>query len=291
MRLRPDRVVTSEIGGTRFHLHGAPRTVWRDAYHAFLRASWPLALGALVVAYLLLNGLFAVAYHLVGGVTNMNGSLLRAFYFSVQTMGTIGYGAMYPESDAANLLVVAESVCGLVITALSTGLVFAKFGRTAARVLFADRATVARHDGQPTLQIRVGNERLTALIDVRFRVAFARTERSREGVLFYRSYDLTLARPELSSLRSSFTLLHVVDAASPLAGYDAERLRAEEGELLVTVAALDEVTLQPVHATWVYDDAHVVFGARPADMLSPRPDGSIDVHLERFHDVVPVPDE
>lgn len=102
--------------------------------------------------------------------------------------------ARRPQSDAANLLVVAEPVGGLVITALYTGLVFAKFGRTAARVLFADRATVVPHDGVPTVQVRVGNERLTALIDVRFRVTFARTERSRDGVVFYRSYDLTLAR-------------------------------------------------------------------------------------------------
>lgn len=131
-----------------FRLVGARRAVLRDAYHHFLETSWWRAIGGIALGWLLLNALFATAFHLVGGVTNMRADAWRdAFYFSVQTMGTIGYGVMAPQSDAAHLLVVTESVTGLIVTALATGLVFAKFGRTAARVSFAQHVVVGPQDG------------------------------------------------------------------------------------------------------------------------------------------------
>jgi inward rectifier potassium channel len=138
--------------------------------------------------------------------------------------------------------------------------------------------------------LRVGTERTNQIMGAQFRVAFGRTERTREGVLFYRMYDLVIARDHVTALRAAFTILHPIGPGSPLRGYDAGRLRREEGEILVTVSGVDETTLQPVHAAYTYDDAHVLFDRRPADILEPLPDGSIRVDLTRFHDTVAVED-
>jgi inward rectifier potassium channel len=269
-----------------FRLVGARREVFRDLFHGFLSASWVVALGAIVGVWLGLNALFATGFWAVGGVAHMRpGDWRDAFFFSVQTMGTIGYGVMAPETDAANVLVTLETMTGLVTTAVATGLVFAKFGRTAARVRFAAKAVIAEQDGVRTLSVRVGNERLNRIVDVRFRLTLVRTERTREGSTFYRMYDLELARAQASELRSAYTLHHRIQPGTLLAGYDPAGFAADECELNVVVTGLDETTLQPVHASQVYLDRDVAWGARYADMLREQPDGTIEVDLRRFHEI------
>src|SRR5262249_47047312 len=158
------------------HILGAPRVGLRDLYHGLLRVPWWAALGTIVGGYLALNAVFATLYLAVGGIANAEpGSFADAFFFSVQTMGTIGYGAMHPAPRVANALVVAESVTGLVVTALATGLVFARFSQTRARVVFSSRAAIGPMDGVPTLMIRVGNERGNRIVDASFRLGLTRT--------------------------------------------------------------------------------------------------------------------
>ena len=267
---------------------GAPRASAHDLLHWFLRASWAQALGAIVGGYLSLNALFGTAYWLVGGVSGLRPGVWRdAFYFSVQTMGTIGYGGMAPATDAAHLLVVAESVTGLVVTAVATGLVFTKFGRTVARVMFSRQAVIAGHNGVTTLMIRVGNERENRIADARFRLAMVRTEQLPEGGVFYRMIDLPLAREWTAALTRSFTLLHPITADSLLVGYDAARLAAEEVELHLFVTGVDDLTLQPVHATHVYADGDIQFGVRHRDILTEGADGVFTLNLDAFHDTEP----
>lgn len=267
---------------------GGSSTIVGDGFHAFLRASWPAAIARLVAAYLTLNALFAIAYWRLGGIANARpGSFHDAFYFSVHTRGTIGYGSMYPTSEAANVLVVVESLTGLLVTALFTGLVFAKFGRTTARVVFIARAVIHPYDGVPTLMIRVGNERSNRIIDACFRMVMTRTERTKEGVTFYRMYDLPLARDRTMALTRSYTVMHAIGPGSPLFGYDPARMRAGEIEIDVTVTGLDDTTLQPVHSSQSYLDEEIVWGARPVDILDVGQDGSITLDLTRFHELVP----
>lgn len=267
---------------------GAPPASAHDLLHWFLHASWARALGAIVGGYLALNALFGTTYWLVGGVANLRpGAWRDAFYFSVQTMGTIGYGGMAPETDAAHLLVVAESVTGLLVTAVATGLVFTKFGRTVARVVFSREALIGAHNGAPTLMIRVGNERANGIADARFRLALVRTEQLPEGGIFYRMIDLPLAREWTASLSRAFLLLHPVTPTSPLYGYDAARLAAEEVELHLFVTGVDDLTLQPIHALHTYVDTDIRFGVRHRDILAAGPDGSFTVDLRAFHDTEP----
>lgn len=267
---------------------GAPRTPLRDGYHAFLRASWPAAIAQLVAVYFVINVLFAIAYARIGGIAHAaKGSVLDAFYFSAQTLGTIGYGAMYPETHLANAVMVVESITGLLVTALATGLMFAKFGRATARVMFCRRAVIGPYDGVPTLMIRVGNARSNQIVGAEFRITMVRTERTREGVTYYRMYDLKLTRERTAALARGYTLMHKISPDSPLHGYSPERMVADELELNVVVMGLDDTTFQPVHAMHDYTDREIVWGARHADVISEDPNGQLVLDLTRFHAIVP----
>jgi inward rectifier potassium channel len=265
---------------------GAKRLPLRDLYHRFLHARWAVAIGAIVLGYLGLNALFALVYLEVGGIAHARpGSFADAFYFSVQTMGTIGYGAMYPETPAANALVVAESVTGLIVIAVATGLVFAKFSLATSRIVFAKQATIAPMDGVPTLMFRLGNERSNRIIEATIRVSMVRTERTREGMLFYRMYDLALTRERSPMLSRSWTAMHRITPESPLHGHTPASMKADEIELFVTVVGVDDTSLQPVNARHKYTDEAIVWGARHADILSEDEGGVIVLDLRKFHEL------
>ncbi len=267
---------------------GAPRTTLRDFYHLFLRERWSVALGAIVGAYLALNLLFALGYLASGGIANARpASLFDAFCFSVQTMGTIGYGAMYPTTAAANVLMIAESVTSLIVTAVATGLVFAKFSRSSARVAFAKHPVIGPMDGTPTLMLRVGNERGNQILEATIRVAIVRTERLKEGSTFYRMYDLQLARERSPAMSRSWTVLHPITSTSPLWNATPESLERDEVEFIVTLVGVDDTSLQPVHARRRYLASDVIWGARHADILSEGEAGSLIIDLNKFHEIVP----
>jgi inward rectifier potassium channel len=272
---------------TEVRVVGAPRMPLRDIYHAFLRARWPVALGAIVAFYLALNALFALVYLRVGGVHEVaRGSFADAFFFSVQTMGTIGYGAMYPESRVANVVVVMESVTGLLVTAVVTGLVFAKFSLSNARLVFAENVVIGPMDGVPTLMLRLGNERANSIMEATVRVAIIRTERTLEGMVFYRMIDLPLTRERSPAISRSWTAMHPITPGSPLHGATPASLKACELELVVSVVGVDDTSLQPVHARHRYTDDSIVWGARHADVLSEE-EGVLVLDLGRFHELTP----
>jgi inward rectifier potassium channel len=249
---------------------------------------WPASLGIIAGMFLAVNLLFALGYLLTGGVEHARpGSLWDAFCFSVQTSATIGYGGMAPTSIPAHILVIVEAVVGLVLTALSTGLLFAKFGRTTARVVFSQQVALAPMDGTPTLMIRLGNERGNNLVEAIVRVTFSRTTRTAEGMLMYRMLDLPLVRERAPVLSRSWTSLHRVTPDSPLYNETPASLALSDAELLVTVWGTDDTSLQPVHAMHTYDHKDIAWGARHADILAERPDGGLIVDLHQFHLTVP----
>ena len=271
------------------HVIGVPAPGLRDLYHALLRVPWWAAFAVIVGSYLVLNGVFAALYLWIGGVANARpGSVLDAFFFSVQTMGTIGYGTMYPASTAANALVVAESVTGLLVTALATGLVFVRFSQTHARLAFSSKVAIGPFDGVPTLMLRVGNERRGNIAGSQFRLTFTRTTKTAEGMTIYRSEDLPLVRSHAPALSRSWTVLHRILEGSPLHGYDAQRLAEVDGELQLEVAGVDDTSLQPVHARYTWFPGSVAWGARLADVLSETPEGDMILDLRNFHEVEPV---
>jgi inward rectifier potassium channel len=277
-------------GSYEIHIVGARRPGLRDLYHFFLRVPWWAAFSTIIGGYLLLNAIFAALYLELGGIANARpGSYLDAFFFSVQTMGTIGYGSMYPAGTIANLLVVAESMTGLVVTALATGLVFVRFSQTRARLVFSAKAAIGYVDGKRTLMVRVGNERRNNIVGTNFRLAVTRTVKTAEGVTMYRTTDLALVRDHAPALARAWMILHEIVDGSPLANDTPESLAAGEVELVAEVVGTDDTSLQPVHARNTWFAPAVVFDARLADILSETQDGNMLLDLRRFHDVVPAP--
>jgi inward rectifier potassium channel len=278
---------TEDTRSYEVRIVGAKRVEFGDWYHVFLRATWSALLAFIAGAFLFLNLVFAWLYVVVGGVANARPhSLVDAFYFSVQTMGTIGYGAMYPASNGANVLVVAESVVSLIVTALATGLVFSKFARPIGRVAFSRYAAIAPMDGVPTLMIRVGNERRNSIVEAQARVAIMRTTRTIEGQVFYKMFDLILVRDRSQAVTRSWTVQHRIDEASPLFGATPESLKAEDAEILITLSGTDDTSYQPVHARRTYEQNEILWGARHADVLSETPDGNMILDVRRFHEMV-----
>jgi inward rectifier potassium channel len=281
------RVVSAT--GNVTYLIGVERAWLRDAYHSFLRASWWASIAVLGAAFVVVNIAFAGLYLAVGGVEGVGpGGWGDAFFFSVQTMATIGYGVLHPTSSMANTVVIVESFVGIMITALSTGLLFAKFSRPDARVRFSRFAVITENDGKPTLMFRLGNQRSNLILEATTRVTLSRTEHKEDGNVFYRLLDLPLVRERSPAMSRGFTVMHIIDDNSPLFQATAATMKRDEIELMVTVVGLDETTMQTIHARYEYRDDHILHNHRLADTIHETDDGAMVVDLTKFHDVTPV---
>ncbi len=273
---------------TNVEVIGARRTPFSDLYHHLLLAPWWLDLCFLSGFFLFLNLLFAFAYRATGGIAGARpGSLADHFFFSVQTMGTIGYGVMHPTSATAEALVTGEVIVGVSLVALASGILFSKFSVPRARMQFAESATISPFDGVPTLMFRVGNERASQIIEARVRVVVLRTERTTENVVYYRMRDLKLERDRSPALARSWTVMHRIDESSPLHGVSPETLERDEVEFILTIVGLDEASAQNLHARCTYRHTQIRWGVRHADMLSERDDGTVMLDMRQFHQLVP----
>jgi inward rectifier potassium channel len=271
-----------------FVVVGGRRKPLRDVYDLLMRAPWSTGIVVVLGAFLVANMVFGAAFTLAGGVAGTRpGSFLDAFFFSVQTLGTLGYGAMYPRGLAANILVTIEVVTGVFMLALVTGFTYSKFSNVRARIQFAERAVLSPFNGVPTLMLRVGNERRSRVIDARIRMTLTRLERTKEGVPFYRMIDLNLERSRIPNLARSWTVFHPINDASPLYGASPESLAAIEAELTILVVGLDETSSQTLHAQRHHDHTKIAWGARHADLLTELPDGRLRVDLSQFHKLLP----
>ena len=274
-------------GDVNYVVVGESNDFFRDLYHFLLVSSWPRLLGLLAAAYAGANCLFAIAYILQSGsIENAQaGSFLDAFFFSVQTMATVGYGKMVPGTLYAEVLAASESFVGLLGLAVVTGLVFAKFSRPTARVLFSRVAVVTSRDGVPCLVFRLANQRQNQIVEAQMHVVLARNETTAEGESLRRLTDLKMVRSRHALFVLSWTAIHEIVPGSPLYGETEESLRAAEAEIIVSVTGLDDVLSQNVHARHSYVVDEIVWGARFVDILFRLPDGRRAVDYAHFHDV------
>jgi len=269
---------------------GARSGIADDLYHFLLQARWSRVMLLVAGTYLGINLVFAALY-LAGGdcVTGATpGSLPDAFFFSVQTFSTIGYGVMAPKGAYASAVVTLEAFVGLVTVAMATGLMFAKFSRPTARVLFSERMVVAPRDGKPTLMLRMANERGNDIIEAAFRVTVLKAEVSSEGEKMRRMHDIPLVRGDTPLFTLTFQAMHPIDEKSPLHGVTPAALRDGEMRFIVTVTGLDATFATTIHARHVYNAEDIVWDARFADVLSNGADGGLVLDLTKFHDVVPL---
>jgi len=269
---------------------GLPRASHKDLYHFVLRRTWLEFFLLAGVAFLVANALFATLYVLEPGcVANARpGSFEDAFYFSVQTLATIGYGGMYPVTRYAHAVVTLEAMAGVFSLALVTGITFTRFARPTARVIFADKVVLAARDGVPHLMFRMANARHNQIVDAHLRVMLLVTERTREGESMRRQFDVPLVR-DRTAFFLTWTAMHVVDESSPFHGEGAlERLRERNAQIFLSLTGVDETIGQLIHARMDYQLDDIVSNARFTDVLTLHPDGTREIDYRRFHDVEPL---
>ena len=267
-------------------IRGQDRTRWTDFYHAILTVPWPVFLLALAVFFVALNAVFALAYMAdPNGIANARpGNFWDAFRFSVQTVASIGYGVLSPKSDYANIVAVAEAFAGILNLALITGIVFSRFSRPTARVLFSEVAVITPYDGVPTLMFRATNQRGNRILDANITVSFARQWVSREGIAMRRIDELKLVRSRSSLFALSWTVMHPIDQESPLYGQTRESLAGMEAELVALLSGTDETLAAMIFARHSFKPQQIRWNHRFVDVLGFTPKGRRVVDLKRFHD-------
>lgn len=270
---------------------GAHRRWSMDLYVLLLDGSWWRTIGLLAVAWLATNLLFACLYWLEpGGLSGARpGNFADAFNFSVQTLSTMGFGGMAPQTPWTNTVVAAEALVGLLETALATGLIFAKFSRPRASALFSRVAVVSTWEGKPALMFRVANQRGNDVVEAAMRVALLRNQVTVDGHEMRRLVDLKLVRQRSPVFSLSWTAIHVIDEHSPLFGVDAASFAAQQMMLIVTLTGFDGTYMQTVHARHAYHHDELRWGYRLVDVISIAPDGTVVLDFEHFHQVVADP--
>jgi inward rectifier potassium channel len=258
-----------------------------DMYARLLGATWRHMIGTLVSLYLIINVLFAFAYLATGdGIANARpGSFADAFFFSVQTIATIGYGGLLPKGTAANMLVTIESMFGFAFYAIVTGLVFSRFARPTARVMFSERAVIGNHNGKPHFVMRLANERNNSIVDARVKLTLMRDEVTAEGTRMRRFHDLQLVRSEIPVLRLTWSVMHLIDEKSPLHGMSKKDLEDIEAEVIVSLKGIDETLSQTIHARHSYIADEIVCNASFEDILHRREDYVVEVRYDKFHNI------
>jgi inward rectifier potassium channel len=267
---------------------GLTQGFWTDLYHRAMTVYWPVFFGSAAVLFVTLNAVFGFLYWLGHEpIANAEGNgPLAYFYFSIETLATVGYGDMHPQTDYGHLIATVEIFTGMSFLAVMTGLIFARFSRPRARFVFADTAVITRHEGRQALMIRTANARHNTISRASARLWLIRAERSREGDQLRRFYELRLDRSEHPMFVLSWMLFHIIDNDSPL--YAATASDLEEGDALfvLNVGGLDDSSAQQLYARHVYSWRDIRWNHRYKDITSVSPQGRFLLDYTKFNDVV-----
>ncbi|MEO8911118.1 MAG: ion channel [Gemmatimonadaceae bacterium] len=261
-------------------------------YHWLLTISWPRFLGFITGSYVAVNVLFAFAFLFCGPEALQSSSggfsgqpFYRAFFFSVDTFATIGYGNIVPIGLPANTLVATEALVYILGIALATGLVFNRFSRPSARIVYSRNAIVAPYRGETALEFRIANARSSQLIEVQIQVILTKIERV-NGVVVRKFYDLSLERHRVVFFALSWTVVHPIDSNSPMLGLTRQDLLDADAELLILLTGIDETLSQTVHSRSSYKAEEIVWGAKFANMfMRTEADGIVGMNVTRIHDI------
>ena len=266
---------------------------WRDVYQWFLALSWPKFALVSVGSCIALNVLFAVLYAVGGNcIAEMTpGSLSEAFFFSVQTLATVGYGHAYPQTLYGNIVSTVEIITGMFWFAVMTGLIFVRFSRPRARILFSNNIVIAPFNGQPTLMLRVANLRYHNMVEAEFRIMFMRDEPlSETGEMFRHFYTLKLHFDRLIAFPAALTLRHTIDEQSPLYGATLESLEASRTLLAASIVGVETVIPASVQTSKQYSWRDIRFGERFVDIYTDEGGGRLTVDYGRIHETEPAPE-
>ena len=283
-RRHPVRVGRSEI-----ETRGLADSVWTDRYHRAMSASWPVFFGTAAAIFIILNAVFGFLYWFGNEpIANVAANEpLSFFYFSVETLATVGYGDMHPQTHYGHFIATIEIFTGMSFLAVMTGLIFARFSRPRARFIFAKNPVVTVHQGQPTLMIRMANERNNTISQATARLWLARMETTAEGSKYRRFYELLLDRREHPLFTLSWSLIHVIDKTSPLYRVTPADLAAADGLLTLNVSGVDDNSAQYLHARRLYNHQDIRWNYRYRDITSFSEHGTMVIDYTVFHEIMP----
>jgi len=291
MRPGSQRPIATRAGRTEFLKINAAVSGWRDSYHWVLSLSWPRFAVFLASSYVIINLLFAALY-----VARPNciadlepGSFPQAFFFSVETLATVGYGHNYPATVYGHIIVTIEIFLGMIWIAVITGLIFVRFARPTARIVFSNCLLIAPHDGRLSLMFRVANLRHTSMAEAEFRIIYSRDERVLEGEDIRRFHYLKLYPDRMISFPAAMTIRHTIDEQSPLFGVTPERLQKEDAFFVASTVSLELVMAASVQSAQDYAVEDIRFGERFVDVYEELEDGRLRVDYGRLDETEPVP--
>jgi inward rectifier potassium channel len=271
-RKRQKRDATMRVGPGAVEIvkRGVARNDFRDPYRIAIELSWKEFALAFIGLELGINTAFALLYLASpGSIANARaGSFSDAFFFSIETLATVGYGTMAPATFYGHVVSAIEIVSGLVFTAIMTGLLFVRFSKPRPKILFADQAVVTSHNCSSTLMVRIANGRMTLLTNAMVRLGVVLLEESAEGHPLRRLHDLALSNASLSLFPLTWTVMHEIDENSPLANYDAERFKESDARLILTIEAHDQALGAPIHDMRVYTAGEVLYGMHYAEAVT-----------------------
>jgi inward rectifier potassium channel len=269
----------------QFFKIGADRFDLTDPYHLALTAPWPYFTLGVFAFYGSINLVFAALYLAQPGcVANARpGSIADAFFFSIETLATVGYGEMAPETVYGHLVAAAEIVTGMAFTAIMTGLIFVRFSKPKARILYSNNIVITHHNGQPNLIIRIGNRRTTMLTNTVVRVHVLLPEVSREGQSYRQAHELRLARGSAPIFPMTLTIMHEIDEQSPLHRYDLKSLASTDIRVLLSLEARDPELAATIYDLKTYRASDILYGRRFSDTILGGGEGRIVVDLTRIN--------
>ncbi|HEY6258258.1 MAG TPA: ion channel [Xanthobacteraceae bacterium] len=275
------------LGGREIVARGLAGEIWTDLYYRAMTVSWPGFFASGAAIFLALNSVFAFVFYLgKQPVANAEpGRFLDLMYFSIETLATVGYGDMHPQTDYGHAVATVEIFTGMSFLAVMTGLVFARFSRPRARFVFARHPVVTLHEGKLTLMIRVANARQNTISGATARLWLIRGELSAEGQYFRRYYELKLLRNENPVFALSWTIFHPIDEDSPLSAATPDALAEADALLVLTLAGLDDNSAQQLNARQNYAHDQIRWQHRYVDISSNTEDGRMLIDYGKFHDV------
>ncbi len=277
------------VGRREIETRGLHQGFWTDLYHRCMTVYWPTFFGSAALLFILLNAVFATLYflgdHPIAKVTS--DSIVDLFFFSIETLATVGYGDMHPQTYYGHFIATVEIFTGMSFLAVMTGLIFARFSRPRARFVFAQHPVVAMHDGKPTLMVRIANARDNAISQATARLWLLRLVNTIEGYQLRRYYELKLDRNEHPMFTLSWTIFHVIDETSPLYGLRTDDLAAMDAALVLNVGGVDDSSLQQLYARALYAQHDIRWNSRYKDITSISPEGRLLIDYSMFHDVLP----
>jgi inward rectifier potassium channel len=286
-----DRAAKAHVvrfGDREIVTEGLHLSFWADISHRCMTASWPSFIGGAVLVFIAFNTVFAVLYWIGNQpISNVpGGDYIDYLYFSIETLSTAGYGDMHPQTHYGHFIAAVELFTGIFSMSLMTGLIFARFSRPNARLLFADNPVIYNHDGKPTLMLRLANERHNIISNATAKLWLFKNIVSMEGEQLRRFYELPLTQSLNPGLALSWTLYHVLDENSPLYQTNADDLAAIKASLVVVVSGYDVIAAQTVHARKPYEHSDILFGRRYVDIIGTSEDGRLRIDFGRFHETL-----